>query len=268
MHPAPPLVLRLLPALLLGALSFVMVTANPAVAQCSQIPDTPHAIEAADSVFIGRVISLDESRRVAEMEVTSIWKGQDLGTRVEVRGASASDAPPSVTDRRFDAGATYLVIPENSREPFLASACSATQRHAAAANIIPPSFQDAVGATTGRAPMAQSGSSRADEAALVTSILPLLGAIFLIGLVWVAIDRVRRSGPQRLATSTVDQVVEAVPEKRRRVRRRSFKRDAAASENVASRKIRRHTRGMKGYRRRLGRQASAARKASGSNDTS
>lgn len=268
MNPAPPLVLRLLPALLIGALAFAIVTANPAVAQCAQIPDTARALRSADTVFVGRVVSLDGSGRVAEMEVTSIWKGRDLPTRVEVRGASASDAPASATDRRFDVDATYLVIAENSREPFLASACSATQKHAAAANLIPPSFQDAVGATTGRSASVPTVSSGDREAALTKSILPLLGAIVLIALVWFAIDRLRSIAPKRLATAAVKQVEEENAQKPQRVRRRSFRRDAAATENVATRKLRRHARGFGWYRRRIDRQVAAARKASGSNETS
>lgn len=230
-----------------------------AVAQCPPIPDAEYAIEAASTAFVGRVMSTKDLGLVAEVQVLSVWKGRDLPQVVEVRGAT--DSTPSSDSRRLDAGQTYLVIPENSRAPFLATACSATQGYAGPPNVIPTSYQDGAGAAAGRPPI---GSEPADdtEAELTTSILPLLGLIGLIAAAWLIISRLRSLEPERMA-SVASETAPPSPQQpeKRHFKRRSLRRDAFRTKRAARRTVRRHKRGLKGYRRRQDRQVAYTRRS-------
>ena len=252
----------LLSTVMMGTALAAALTPSMASAQCSTPASTEHALAAASSVFVGTVTETSDDSRVALMQVISVWKGRDLPGRVEVRGTTEANAPSSSTDRRFEQGKTYLVIPENSRPPFLATACSATVAFAGAPNLVPRSYQDAVGATTGRAAVGASGGD-GGEAALVSSILPMLGIAVLIAGVWALIARHRANNPEP------KQVGE--PERRpRRLKRRNLARDAATSQQTVAKKlVKKNKRRWKTVRRRQDRQlASSSRKASGSTDTS
>ena len=111
------------------------------------------ALEQPESVFVGKVTAASDLNRIAEMSVIAVWKGSDLEEQITIWGIPVEGAPVSATDGRFTVGGTYLVIPENTRQPFLASSCSATQRYTPNGIVIPPVYHDAVGATEGRAPL-------------------------------------------------------------------------------------------------------------------
>lgn len=270
------LALRALLATVLLAVTFAFLwTPAPATAQCST-PSTERALQDALTVFVGKVTSTEDSGRIAQVQVLAVWKGPDLPEFVEVRGTSGS---ATNVDRRFDVSKTYLVIPENTRAPYLASACSATQPFAGAAGLIPVSYQDEVGATETRTPIA-SDSPSDSEAEVVQAILPLLGVLALIVAAW-AVIALRRSRASQSRTSFADH--ESGPQfpgnastststKRKpatnRSRRRSFRRDSARTEKVSRKTVKRHRRGLRGYRRRQERQLAESRKANGSTETS
>jgi hypothetical protein len=132
-----------------------MFAAAPAAAaaSCPQPESVVAALEEAPTAFVGRVTATSDFDRIAEMRVVAVWKGDDLEEQITVRGVPVAGAPVAATDGRFTVGSTYLVIPDNTRQPFLASSCSATQAYAANGLIIPPAYRNAVGATQGRAPL-------------------------------------------------------------------------------------------------------------------
>lgn len=246
--------------------AMVVLSPTPLLAQCAP-PESTDAIASAQSVFVGRVQSTDNSGRVATVEVLSVWKGRDLTEQVEVRGASSADSAPQGTDRRYEVGVTYLFVPENGRDPFLATSCSATQRYTGPPRLIPVTYQDGVGATTGRNPIDGSTATAADlEADATRSILPLLALLGLLAMAALAISWSRSQRPERL----VETVAEPEPEQKkpRRWKRRNFAKDTAGADRDTRRTIRRHSRGLRKYRRRQNRQVTSARKARGSTDTS
>lgn len=244
--------------------AFVLAPPNHANAQCAAIRDLETAIAAAPTVFVGEVVDVGTDDRIAQMQVLSVWKGRDLVAHVEVRGAATKESPPSATDRRFEAGATYLVIPENSRDPFLASACSATQEYSAAPNLIPQLYQDATGASTGRPPV---GASAIDaEAAISQSVLPLLGALALIATTWGAILWLRSREPDAPEKSTEKPEGEPKP---RKVRKRSLQRDSRRSGTTARRLVKQNRRKWRVRRRKRDQgELVSSTTASGSTDTS
>lgn len=144
-----------------------------AAASCPAPADLTRALQEAPSVFVGEVLSTGEDTGVASVRVTSVWKGDDLPARVDVHGAVAG----SRSETRFETGVTYLFVPENSRAPFLASDCSATRPYEANGTVIPAAYQDAVGSTTARHPIASSAAAdRAESNALRTATLGIVSA--------------------------------------------------------------------------------------------
>lgn len=236
-----------------------LATQGVAFAQCPPIQPTEFAIDGATSVFVGRVETIEDSGTVAEMRVLSVWKGRDLPEIVEVRG-SAGSATSSSDARRFEVGRNYLVIPENTREPYLATACNPTQAYSAAPNVIPTSYQEAAGATTGRPPISTESGADA-EAELTRSVLPLLGVIGLIAIVWLIIRALRTLEPERIASVAAETVTRGRPEAQTRsFKRRSLRRDVLRTKMLPRRKVKRRAGGLKLYRRRQNRQVAASRR--------
>ena len=230
-----------------------------ALAQCPPIQATEFAIDGATSVFVGRVQEITEGGTVANVRVLSVWKGRDLPEIVEVRG-SAGSATSSSDARRFEVGRNYLVIPENSREPYLATACSPTQAYSAAPNVIPTSYQEAAGAAKGRPPIPTDSEVDA-EAQLTRSVLPMLGVIGLIAVVWLIIRQLRTLEPERAASVAAGTTSPGRPGGRARgFRRRSLRRDVLRTKMSTRKKVKRHGRGLRWYRRRQNRQVAASRK--------
>jgi hypothetical protein len=256
-RPHPSIVVRAAIAATI-ALS-ILATAGTAVAQCPPVQPTEFAIDSATTVFVGQVVATEDQGTTAEMRVLSVWKGRDLPETVQVSG-SAGSATTSSDARRFDVGRSYLVIPENSREPFLATACNATQAYSAAPNVIPSSYQDGTGAARGRPPIV-TDSGVDSEAKLLTSILPLVGAIGLIALAWLVIRSLRSLEPERGNPVATEKALpgRSGPETRT-FKRRSLRRDVIRTKMLARRKVKRHGRGLRAYRRRQNRQVAASRK--------
>lgn len=257
--------------LLIASLACIALASSigttPAQAQCAPFGDTAAAVGAAASVFVGEVRSVETDDRIVTMEVLSVWKGRDLPAHVEVRGTTTYGAAPAATDRRFEAGARYLVIPENSRSPFLATSCSATQRFSGSPGLIPQSLQDAAGTASGRAPL---GPDPVDvEAAVSRSVLPLIGAIGLIALTWAAILWMRSKGPERIQPAAASQPQPKPEEKPRRFKKRSLKRDSRRKGTTALRRVKQNRRRWRQRRRRETQElVGASATAKGSTDTS
>jgi len=243
----------------------VIIAAGPASAQCSSNVAAERAMVNATAVFVGEVISTSDGGRVAKVRVTSIWKGRDLPATVEVRGASEPGGPASATDRRFETGTTYLVIPENTREPFLATACSATQPSNAVSNVIPETYHQALGATEGRSPIGDSNSSETTETNF--PILPILGSTVFVILGWLLFTRLRNGMPSRVESMKHERPVKKP--KQRRFRKRSLAADQGRT-GVGKRLVKKNRRTWRHRRRRQDRQlaASSSETASGSTDTS
>ncbi len=240
----------------------------PATAQCAPPRDTAAAIATAEVVFVGRTTAVSLDGRVSEMEVTSIWKGPNLPGHVEVRGALTADAPPSGSDRQFQTGVQYLVVAENGRDPFMATACSATQRFSGPANLIPPSYQEAAGTASGRQPVA-TVTGDGGEAAVAAGVVPLLGVLALIAGLSALVTRHRNLQPERAELGMArDQVPAEKPIKTRKPRRRNFARDAKRGSRASRRLLKKQARGFWLYRRRVERHLTSARRASGSTETS
>ena len=79
---------------LVVGLSFVSVwaPAEPANAACTTQVDPISAMRWAESVFIGRVVMVEDLNRVARMEVVEVWKGRDLFGQVVVSGSLSGQA--------------------------------------------------------------------------------------------------------------------------------------------------------------------------------
>lgn len=67
-------------------------------------------------------------------------------------GTNIECSPVGADDARFTSGRRYLVIPENTREPFFATRCSATMPIRAPGTLIPPAYQEVLAIDAGRVP--------------------------------------------------------------------------------------------------------------------
>lgn len=173
--------------LVAATVGLLLAAPSTATAACIPPADVAGALRDASTVFVGGVITTGEDGQTATMRVISIWKGRDLPGRVDVVGTDGSGENAA----QFVTGATYLVIPENKREPFLASTCSATRPHEPTGTLIPPAYQDAVGATSGRQPLGSSAAADdADGRVLKTAALGIVSAgVIATGLLALRIYR-------------------------------------------------------------------------------
>jgi hypothetical protein len=80
----------------------------------------------ADVVFVGTVTHVDQTGRLATVQVEEIWRGPELASVVEVRGAVDGAAFTSV-DRRFEQSMRYLFAPMIDGNLLVDDACSPTQ---------------------------------------------------------------------------------------------------------------------------------------------
>lgn len=116
---------HLLPILSLAA-AFVLSAAVPAAASCVMLGPLEDGVQDAETVFVGTVDSADDSGRIANVVVESVWKGQ-ADEHVQVQGGPA-DAMTS-TDRAFDVGTRYLFVPvKGNGQVFEDNACTHTQQ--------------------------------------------------------------------------------------------------------------------------------------------
>lgn len=184
---------------LMAAAGLFLAPHDMAAASCPPAVDVATALGEATSVFVGEVASVEDQDRVATMDVLSVWKGPDLPEQVEVRGAPAVGSPVGPDDRRFTVGKTYLVIPENTRRPFLASNCSAISAFSDTGVAIPAGYQEAVGATTGRAPVTPVPESETAGSGVPLGLLAIVGAVPVAVGAAVLVRRRRAPTRRRLA---------------------------------------------------------------------
>jgi len=121
--------------LLVGAIA--VLTPQPALASCAEIPDLETAFADADVVFIGVVTDLSNGDRTAEMQVEEVWKGPELPETVVVNGGPGDSSTFTSVDRTYELG-TYIVFPVNSTSPFEDNACTLTQQTSTALDVINP----------------------------------------------------------------------------------------------------------------------------------
>jgi len=184
--------------LLVGAW-LIFASLDAAAASCPLAPDVADALSNAASVFVGEATVVADQGRVATMDVISIWKGPDLPEQVEVRGTATVGSPVGPEDRRFTEGTTYLVIPENTRQPFLAGKCSATIAFNGTGLAIPAGYQEVIGAATGRAPVMPAPESEAGTGGLPMGLLAMASVVPVLAGVALIIHHRRRPSRRRLA---------------------------------------------------------------------
>lgn len=109
-----------------AAVTFLLLSTAPASASCIR-DDRPLSAKLAESeiVFVGTVLSADDARRTARMQVEEVWKGPELDDQVVVSGTPDPRAFSSV-DRHWEPGARYLVFPRWEDERLQDDACSPT----------------------------------------------------------------------------------------------------------------------------------------------
>lgn len=84
--------------------------AVPAAASCAMPEPLPDAIRDAQTVFVGTVDSADDTGRIANVIVESVWKGE-VDDHVQVKGGPGDPQMITSTDREFDVGTRYLFVP-------------------------------------------------------------------------------------------------------------------------------------------------------------
>ena len=116
---------------LLGAIAASTMSAGPVAADCQPAGPIEQSLPDAPVAFVGVVTALEGP--VATMAVREIWAG-DVPDTVEVRGLSDDvggvdpgfGAGFSEDDRRWNPGATYLVVPWVDGAVLRDSICTAT----------------------------------------------------------------------------------------------------------------------------------------------
>lgn len=179
--------------LLLASLALAAIPSAGANAACSP-PQIQEALEESFTVFVGDVVATSDQNRIAEMRVIAVWKGPDLPEQVKVSGTNIEGSPVGADDARFTAGRRYLVIPENTREPFFATRCSATMPIRATGTLIPPAYQEVLGIDAGRAPATPAPSPTTEPPTGSLALGLAAAGIAVSAFGWLA---TRRPGSQR-----------------------------------------------------------------------
>jgi hypothetical protein len=171
-------------------------TPTPAHAACGQQTDPADAMQLADSVFVGRVVALENLTRQATMEVVEVWKGPKLTDRVAVQGASSDSPIVGQNDRTYVLGATYLVVPFGRSSPFYDDACSATSLFTPQGGRIPVQYRDAVGASAAWIPaIGDAGEPAPEPQGGVSLPVVLGGGAAVLAALWL-VARGRKKTPR------------------------------------------------------------------------
>lgn len=176
---------RLIPAFI-AVSAIVGPLAGTAAAACSP-PDLEFALRESPTVFVGEVVEVGDLGHAAHMRVIAVWKGADLPERVSTSGRPAEGAD-ALDARRYQLGATYLVVPHDQFMPFPDDGCTATRLFTPQGTLIPSIYQAAVNAEQGRPPVvaaSEPGNSGAEPA--VSGTVFVIGAVVVLGLAVVAI---------------------------------------------------------------------------------
>lgn len=176
---------RLIPAFI-AVSAIVGPLAGTAAAACSP-PDLEFALRESPTVFVGEVVEVGDLGHAAHMRVIAVWKGADLPERVSTSGRPAEGAD-ALDARRYQLGATYLVVPHDQFMPFPDDGCTATRPFTPQGTLIPSIYQAAVDAEQGRPPVVAASepvNSGAEPA--VSGTVFVIGAVVVLGLAVVAI---------------------------------------------------------------------------------
>ena len=179
-------------ALVLLAVLVPFADAPAAHAACSPSRSLEENIMSAPIVFVGKIAVTSDDHTEAVVNVKSIWKGPDLPQLVDVRGGFEGDRDV----RTFNNGAVYLFFRSNRSEPFIDSACSATQLYSGPELVVPAYLTDAVGAETARLPIGLDGPGLPATSALTPMAIGILILVVVVGL-FALYGRVMRAGPPR-----------------------------------------------------------------------
>lgn len=132
-------------------MSFVAVAAihlavptGAAAADCASQPPLEMALAQTSVAFVGEVVEAQFGSIDARIRVAWIWKGGDLPEEVAV-------VAPNNSEVSFRVGASYIVIPMDTKAPFELSQCSGTRIYRASGETIPDELQAAVGSVSGLA---------------------------------------------------------------------------------------------------------------------
>lgn len=111
------------------AAALVLSAALPAAASCIMPEGSlKQRLNDASIVFVGTVDSADDSGRIANVVVESVWKGQ-VDEHVQVQGGPADPQTITSVDRGFDVGTRYLFVPvKGNGQVFEDNACTDTQQ--------------------------------------------------------------------------------------------------------------------------------------------
>lgn len=193
----------------LFAIAVIVLAGTPAVAAATSCepPEIEDAMEQAPSVFVGEVTTTGDRDRMAEMRVIAVWKGLDLPQTVTIWGTFDEGGPVASEDARFTVGRQYLVIPENTRQPFVATKCSASIQYRATGTVIPAAYHDVLGADVGRGPRLADGSAESTESADGTLAFGMAAAGLAASALGFAAKR--RTGAKRAAMTEAP--VDAIP---------------------------------------------------------
>jgi hypothetical protein len=84
------------------------------------LPSMQDEVNAANVVFVGKVIYTSDQNRSARVRVESIWKGPALAAYVDVHGEAPGSGPFSGSegDHHYQAGQQYLFFLLNDHPPF------------------------------------------------------------------------------------------------------------------------------------------------------
>ena len=178
-------------------------TSTAAHAACSTPLDPQLSFRVADTVFVARVVALDDFSRLATVEVLEIWKGRDLETQVVVNGSLSTSTSVSVDDRTFVMGSTYVFVPAGRRSPFVDGACSATALHNPTGGLTPAQYHDAVGASTARLPTPVAVAADTVDKGGLSPVL--IGGVILSGAVLAVAIGSRRKKRKKQRAGTVGQ---------------------------------------------------------------
>lgn len=110
------------------AAAVVWGAAVPAAAGCpAPMHSETRRLNNASTAFIGTVDSTDETGRIANVTVESVWKG-DVDDHVQVNGVTNPYSVAPGIDRSFEAGRRYLFVPSpENGNVFKDSSCSLTR---------------------------------------------------------------------------------------------------------------------------------------------
>ena len=108
----------------IGLAGAMLLVPAPVLADCQLAPPLDKAVNGGTLVFVGRVDSIDNGGRTADVTVQEVWRG-DVADRAVVDGG-LDPVNPAEDDRTFEVGVTYVFLPASVDGRLVDSICSAT----------------------------------------------------------------------------------------------------------------------------------------------